>query len=106
MVAQDDAGAGPPDEYLPHCDGQCYGGAYRKGERIATSLTYCSVAEKGGYTTFTRSGLKVVPKPRQMLFFGYKLPPLSEGEAPRMDNGFTEHTGCPLRKGQKWIATM
>ena len=44
------------DQYRPHCDGQCYGGAYRKGERIATSLTYCSVADKGGYTMFTRSG--------------------------------------------------
>ena len=23
-----------------------------------------------------------------------------------MDNGMTEHTGCPLREGSKWIATM
>ena len=43
-----------------------------------------------------------------MLFFGYKLKddnPLSR-RGTRMDNGLTEHTGCPLRKGRKWIATM
>jgi hypothetical protein len=94
------------DQYRPHCDGQCHGGPYRKGERIATSLTYCAVADKGGYTMFTRTGHKVVPKRRQMLFFGYKLPPTAEGGPPTMDDGHTEHTGCPLRAGQKWIATM
>ena len=42
----------------------------------------------------------------QMLFFGYKLKPATEGGAPRMDAGFTEHSGCPLREGTKWIATV
>ena len=37
-----------------------------------------------------------------MLFFGYKFEPNSS----RMDNGGTEHSGCPLRSGEKWIATM
>ena len=23
-----------------------------------------------------------------------------------MDKGHTEHTGCPIREGTKWIATM
>ena len=36
-----------------------------------SSLAYCLTAEKGGYTLFTRVGLKVVPKRRQLLFFGY-----------------------------------
>jgi len=89
------------DQYRPHCDGECNGGPYRRGQRIASSLTYCSVADVGGYTAFTKSGLKVQPKVRQMLFFGYKL---KEGD--KMDNGLTEHTGCPLREGRKWIATM
>ena len=38
----------------------------------------------------------------QMLFFGYKL----NGNPPRMDNGFTEHCGCPVYGGHKWIATQ
>jgi len=94
------------DQYRPHCDGECYGGPYSQGKRIATSLTYCDVADVGGYTLFSRTGLKVVPQRRQMLFFGYKLNPRAEGERPKMDNGHTEHTGCPLREGRKWIATM
>jgi prolyl 4-hydroxylase len=87
------------DEYRAHCDGECAGNAHRVGGRLATSLSYCTVAEAGGHTLFTRSGLKVVPRPRQMLFFGYKL-----GDG--MDTGHTEHSGCPLRRGRKWIATM
>ena len=96
------------DQYRAHCDGECHGGPWRQGMRIASSLTYCEVAEEGGFTAFTRSGLKVQPRRRQMLFFGYKLRednPLSRGGS-RMDNGLTEHTGCPLRRGRKWIATM
>ena len=61
------------------------------------------MADVGGYTLFSRTGLKVVPQRRQMLFFGYKLNPRAEGERPKMDNGHTEHTGCPLREGRKWI---
>ncbi len=94
------------DQYRPHCDGECHGGPYRKGGRIATSLTYCEVAEQGGYTLFTRSGLKIVPHVRDMLFFGYKLQPKVDGGPARMDHGQSEHSGCPLRKGTKWIATM
>ena len=55
---------------------------------------------------FSRTGLKVVPQRRQMLFFGYKYNPKEEGGLATMDNGHTEHTGCPLRTGTKWIATM
>ena len=92
------------DQYRPHCDGECSGGRYFLGTRLATGLSYCQVAEQGGYTLFTRTGLKVVPKPRQMLFFGYMFDGANQGEP--MDNGWTEHTGCPLRRGKKWIATM
>jgi prolyl 4-hydroxylase len=89
------------DEYRAHCDGECNGGRHRTGARLATSLTYCEVAERGGYTLFTRSGLKVVPRRREMLFFGYK-----NNHTRAMDHGHTEHTGCPLREGKKWIATQ
>ena len=46
----------------------------------------------------------VVPRKRQMLFFGYFYNESRVGVV--MDNGWTEHTGCPLREGSKWIATM
>jgi len=92
------------DEYRPHCDGECGGGSYTLGSRVATSLSYCLTAEQGGYTLFTKSGLKVVPSFGQMLFFGYLFNGTESGV--RMDDGHTEHTGCPLRQGHKWIATM
>ena len=47
------------DQYRPHCDGECHGGAYTLGSRVASSLAYCLTADKGGFTLFTRSGLKV-----------------------------------------------
>ncbi len=89
------------DQYRPHCDGECHGGRYVRGRRIASSLTYCRVADRGGFTTFTQAGLKVVPKRGQMLLFGYKL-----NDSPYMDDGLTEHSGCPLREGSKWVATQ
>ena len=49
----------PGDHYGAHCDGECTGGRYQKGHRVATSLVYCTVADEGGATLFTRSGLKV-----------------------------------------------
>ena len=63
------------------------------------------MADRGGYTLFTRTGLKVVPKKRQLLFFGYFFNGTT-AVGTRMDDGHTEHTGCPTREGRKWIATM
>ena len=40
-----------------------------------------------------------------MLFFGY-MPNGAATPGEAMDNGMTEHTGCPLHEGHKWIATM
>jgi hypothetical protein len=119
------------DEYRPHCDGECYGAPYKLGKRVATSINYCEVADSGGQTSFTQSAIKVVPSAHDLLLFAYKLPsssgvgnrtratPASVAEATAaaaqatqaaqavaMDNGFTEHSGCPLRSGRKWIATQ
>ena len=93
------------DQYRPHCDGECHA-RYTLGSRVATSLAYCLVAERGGYTLFTRTGLKVVPKLRQMLFFGYFFNASDASPGVRMDDGWTEHTGCPVHEGKKWAAIM
>lgn len=50
-------------------------------------------AERGGATTFTKSDIFVVPKRGQATFFSYKGP---DG---RMDDGYTEHSGCPVLEG-------
>ena len=90
----------PGEHYGAHCDGRCDGGKYKPGHRVATSLTYCRIASQGGHTLFTRSGLKVAPQYRQTLFFGYKL---DDGH---VDNGASEHAGCPVLEGDKWVATI
>jgi hypothetical protein len=51
------------DQYTPHCDGECHGGRWREGKRIATGLVYCEAPEQGGKTLFTKSGLKVRTPP-------------------------------------------
>ena len=91
---------GDGDEYLEHCDGACGGGRYELGRRAATAILYCETAAEGGATSFTRSGLMVAPAPRDLLLFAYKH---ANGT---MDDGLTEHSGCPVAEGSKWIATQ
>jgi hypothetical protein len=42
----------------------------------------------------------VKPKVGMATFFSYK-----STKDQKMDEGYTEHSGCPVRAGEKWIAT-
>mmetsp|Transcript_6015 Transcript_6015/g.8864 ORF Transcript_6015/g.8864 Transcript_6015/m.8864 type:complete len:492 (+) Transcript_6015:59-1534(+) len=88
------------DEYRPHCDGPCNGQRNQYGARVATSILYCQTSDGGGQTSFTRSGMMIMPRPRDLLLFSYKH------HNDTWDNGFTEHSGCPITGGRKWIATQ
>jgi hypothetical protein len=90
----------PDDEYTPHCDGDCSGSFHNPAGRVATAIVYCEVPEVGGATTFSKADVYVKPEKYSATFFSYKGP---DG---RMDEGFTEHSGCPVVKGEKWIATF
>ena len=91
---------GANDEYRPHCDGNCAGGPYERGQRAATAIAFCETAARGGATAFTRGGLVITPRPRQLLLFAYKH---ANGS---MDDGHTEHSGCPVDEGRTWIVTQ
>jgi len=78
----------------PHCDGNCQGDFYVPGGRVATGLLYCQAATRGGATTFSKSDIFVVPKRGQATFFAYK------GLDGRMDDGSTQHSGCPVLEGK------
>jgi len=91
---------GPEDEYKPHCDGICDGTVYLKTGRIASAVMYCKVAEEGGGTTFSKADVFVKPTVGSAVFFAYR------GADGMMDSGLTEHSGCPVRKGEKWITTL
>lgn len=58
------------------------------------------VAELGGSTTFTKSDIFVKPRNGSATFFSYK------GTDGNMDEGYTEHSGCPVIQGEKWITTV
>jgi len=104
----------------PHCDGSCDNSHHVSTGRVATAVLYCQVlrhllclspnsladrrslhlqnsrqaATRGGATTFSKSDIFVVPKRGQATFFSYKGP---DG---RMDDGYTEHSGCPVLDGE------
>jgi len=90
-----------PDRYTPHCDGDCTGLPFKTGNRVATMVVYCDVPEKGGATNFMNSGVHVVPKKGNSIFFSYMNP-----ETRIMDKGFSQHSGCPVIHGTKRIVTQ
>jgi hypothetical protein len=57
------------------------------------------VPELGGATTFTKADVFIRPKRGMATVFTYMTP---DGI---MDSGYTQHSGCPVLKGEKWIAT-
>lgn len=90
-----------PDQYTPHCDGDCTGLPHVFGQRMATMVMYCDVPEAGGHTNFRNAGVHVKPEKRSAVFFSYIDP-----ETRIMDTGFTEHSGCPVYEGYKHIVTQ
>lgn len=98
-------GRGPedeaPDQYMPHCDEDCTGWAFKTGTRMATMVMYCEVPDRGGATNFRNANVHIKPKQFAATFFSY-IDPVSM----KMDNGFTEHSGCPVIEGNKKIVTQ
>lgn len=95
----------PSQEYRPHCDGACDGTPHMHGGRVATMLIYCQTAESGGATTFTRANTHVVPKNGQAVLFLYRGEGDTRSAGDTMDSGLTEHSGCPIKEGEKFVAT-
>lgn len=92
---------GLPDEYRPHCDGSCDGSPYLHGGRVATLLLYCATPTRGGATTFTSARTVATPNPNDAVFFSYY-----DSNTGNMDAGLTEHSGCPVLEGEKWVMTL
>lgn len=90
-----------PDRYFPHCDGACTGLPHKEGARVATMVLYCTIPVKGGATNFRKAGIHVEPKKGFGTFFSY-----IGADDFIMDDGFTEHSGCPVVEGEKKIVTQ
>ncbi|XP_013383328.1 prolyl 4-hydroxylase subunit alpha-1 [Lingula anatina] len=67
------------------------------GRRIATWLTYLTSAQSGGHTVFPVIKVRV-PTVKNAAAFWYNLK--RNGEVDHR----TEHAGCPVLLGQKWIS--
>jgi hypothetical protein len=67
---------------------------------VGRSLKILKIADIGGATSFTKAGVHVKPQRGQAVFFSYK------GQNGTMDTELTEHSGCPVTKGVKWVVTQ
>ena len=90
-----------PDNYRPHCDGDCSGLDHKRGGRVATMVMYCTAPDKGGSTNFRNANVHVKPELHAAVFFSYL-----DKDTNKMDTGWTEHSGCPVREGKKSIAVQ
>jgi hypothetical protein len=88
-----------PDQYRPHCDGECDGLPHKEGGRVATMVMYCDVPTLGGATNFQNSNVYIKPELGAAAFFSYMNP-----ETHHQETGFTSHSGCPVLEGTKRIA--
>lgn len=68
---------------------------------VAHLVLDSTVPEVGGHTNFRNAGIHVKPKTGNGIFFSYIDP-----ETLVTDNGFTEHSGCPVFEGEKKIVTQ
>ena len=99
------ANYGLAGQYEPHYDHATFEQpkTFKKygGNRIATMLMYMSQVERGGSTVFTNTGTGVTIKAEKGSgVFWYNL--LKNGKS----NSKTQHAGCPVVLGQKWIANL
>lgn len=70
----------------------------RGGQRIATLILYLNNVEEGGETIFPEINLKVTPKQGNAIYFAYT-------NSKSQVDPLTLHGGCPVLRGEKWIAT-
>lgn len=89
-------------QYMLHCDGSCDGTPHLSGGRIATVLMFCQDAIDGGATVFPNAGVHVKPRAGDAVYFHFRGPE-STGLT---EHWHTEHSGCPVRDGEKWVLTL
>ena len=89
----------PGEEFKAHFD---YFGAHHpsnKNNRISSLVMYLNEVEQGGETTFPNLGLTVTPTKCSAVYFEYFY------NDQRL-NELTLHSGAPVIRGEKWVATQ
>ncbi|XP_077531775.1 prolyl 4-hydroxylase subunit alpha-1-like [Haemaphysalis longicornis] len=104
--------------YTPHVDPISFGSVAdeickNRGNRLATMLLFLSDVRAGGATAFVELGLAVRPRAGDALFW-LNVEPYEGSDFPgdfpfwhqkRAPDYRTEHVGCPVLRGSKWIST-
>lgn len=88
----------PHHDYFPPQETGSRVHVARGGQRVATLILYLNNVEDGGETIFPEINLKVAPKQGNALYFAYT-------NSKSQVDPLTLHGGCPVLKGEKWIAT-
>jgi hypothetical protein len=94
----------PGQEYKPHKDYLVGPGAERNlelqgGQRVVTAFVYLDNVVEGGETDFPELKVNIKPARGRAVKF-YNL------DAAGTPNPMTLHAGCPVLKGEKWLATF
>lgn len=94
---------GPGQQYKAHMDylvGPATGEQMQKtgGQRLVTAFVYLNDVEQGGETDFPELGARISPASGRAVKF-FNLTPHGE------PNPHTLHAGCPVIRGEKWLAT-
>lgn len=90
--------------YHEHCDWFDTGADYwhhedsNGGQRSWTAMIYLNAVEEGGYTDFTKLGLRVRPRPGTLLLWNNACPDGSP-------NPWTLHAARPVERGVKYVVT-
>jgi prolyl 4-hydroxylase len=68
------------------------------GQRTWTAMVFLNAPEAGGQTAFPDAGIKVAPRPGNLLTW-------NNLDGSGQPNPFTLHQGCPVTAGDKYIIT-
>ncbi|MCP1124462.1 2OG-Fe(II) oxygenase [Bacillus sp. 3103sda1] len=86
-------------EYKAHYDFFAENSAAANNNRISTLVMYLNDVEEGGETFFPKLNVSVSPKKGMAVYFEYFYQDASL-------NKLTLHSGAPVIKGEKWVATQ
>jgi prolyl 4-hydroxylase len=86
----------PHFDYFPLSDSSTERHVGKWGQRVATILMYLNTPSSGGETVFPDADIRISAKQGNALLFKYPIPDASTK---------TLHSGTPVKKGVKWVAT-
>lgn len=88
----------PHHDYFPPQETGSRVHVAKGGQRVATLILYLNNVEEGGETIFPEINLKVAPIQGNAVYFAYT-------NSKNQVDPLTLHGGCPVLRGEKYIAT-